>query len=234
MVMAAKGKKGRPKKCVKKGEEAAFTVWFSGQEDGLKDEFPHMSASALREEAERRWGALPADDKENLTAEAKAAAKAKAGAVFGRKAPRTSTANGDPGPAAAAVLSSSPSPLVTDSLEDNIVENSLDATPLLDSVNAANASGDNVSAVTSIGLLDDRTCLSPPVKRSRGARFIDSDDDEVDDAVENGGSAAAAAATEQAAPAAKRAKLPEASTANIVAQSTKASAQKLANFAFAK
>ncbi|XP_065193739.1 WASH complex subunit 2-like [Sycon ciliatum] len=193
-----------------------------------------MSASALREEAERRWGALPADDKENLTAEAKAAAKAKAGAVFGRKAPRTSTANGDPGPAAAAaVLSSSPSPLVTDSLEDNIVEYSLDATPLLDSVNAANANGDNVSAVTSIGLLDDGTCLSPPVKRSRGARFIDSDDDEVDDAVENGGSAAAAA-TEQAAPAAKRAKLPEASTANIVAQSTKASAQKLANFAFAK
>ena len=149
---------------------------------------------------------------QSFVSEAKSSAKAKASALFGQVGTRKDDANAASGgrkPALGLPLGG----IVPDSLEDNIVENSLDCTPAGDD--------DCTDLATSVGLGDENTCLSPP-KRSRSARFLDSDDDDE----ENGHGSSPVPA--------KRAKLADASKDTIVAQSTKASLQKLAGFAFAK
>ena len=49
---------------VKRSEEAGFSLWLAGAEGSLKDEYPHMTAAALRNEAMQRWGGLSNDEKE--------------------------------------------------------------------------------------------------------------------------------------------------------------------------
>ena len=96
-----------------------------------------------------------------------------------------------------------------DSLEDNIIENSLECSPGVGDSEEQDASGVHA---------DDNAVMSPP-KRSR-ARFLESDGED-----EN---------TDPAEAPAKRTKLADSSKASIVAESTQASVRKLANFAFAK